>query len=871
LTHERKLLADTIDNNNDETKMGYSDSTVSTDQVQNIKFVSDGGSPSSDALSSEYDLSPGYISMTAEEGREHTVKDFLQRPIKIAQGVWSSADLENAILWTANFPETFILNTMLREKLAGFVGLRAKMHLKLQVNSMPFQSGMLLLHYIPYAQYIPERVKWINTTLTGKTGCPRTKLNLDSDTEMTLDIPYVSPHVFYNLITGQGSFGTAYLSVYAPTKSEAVTTSVDWTMWASMSDIEIQFSTGAPVYLGNAPNYTPLIREIESGQVTEETLIAKVKEMNIHGTPEVTSHVFAQMSEIKFLKNNASPSTGVGQISSGLKILSNIPILGTFLSRPAWLSGKLADLLKLFGLSKPTTQGLIQEHKIRTAPRMANFDGCDSSHKLGLSSVNELETPKGIGGSDKDDMIISRVVMTPNFIQSFNWGSTALYPPGTVLYEDFVSPIRVKLENQKGVVSMPHCSFVAQTFGQWRGSLIYSFDFAKTKFHSGRLLITFTPYSYPGENIANVDLNKSIRMIVDISSKNTVQFAVPFVCSRPWLQCIDPQKAPTKYDCSTGRIRVEVLNQLRNGGGSANFIDVLVELSGGEDLEFSKPATPIYPVYEGSVNRVHAQMQLTNNSISRNEAQEGRTPPSVNAMTISTNWSPDAYCIGEKIVSIRQLIKRFGYTGGVSQNTKTEPLIVVQPYRNTLPYTIFGQPVKYRPATYIDYFSTIYTFFRGGMRLKLIANPTETATTPTFKPLYAVRMLNQLNDEFVALNYTPLAKSGTPIFSKPSSASLDQNGSSTVLVDPSLEGCIEVEVPYYNISHLTPIKRYSSQGGLTREEFSKGNVPTSVVTIRNQSSDVPDVTWALYRAAADDYSFFYIIGTGLFCTPEFSN
>lgn len=848
--------------------MEYSGTTVSTDQVQNIKFVSDGGAPTSDALSSEYDLSPGYIAMTADEGREHTVKDFLQRPIKIANGVWSSTDTENKLLWSANFPETFILNNMIREKLAGFVGLRAKMHLKLQVNSMPFQSGILLLHYIPYAQYISERVDWINTTLTGKTGCPRTKLNLDSDTEMTLDIPYVSPHVFYNLITGQGSFGSAYLSVYAPTRSDATASSVDWTLWASMSDIEIQFSTGAPVYLGNAPNYVPLIREIESGVGTEETLLAKVKELKNQITPEaMSSHVFAQMSEIKILKNNASPSTGVGQISTGLKTLSNIPILGNFLSKPAWLSGKLADLLKLFGMSKPTTQGLIEEHKIRTAPRMANFDGCDSSHKLGLSSINELETPKGIGGSDKDDMIISRVVMTPNFIQSFNWGSTAQYPPGTVLYEDFVSPIRVKQESVKGIYSMPHCSFVAQTFGQWRGSLIYSFDFAKTKFHSGRLLITYTPYSYPGDNIANVDLNKSIRMIVDISSKNTVQFTVPFVCSRPWLQCIEPRTATTKYDCSTGRIRVEVLNQLRNGGGSSNFIDVLVELSGGSDLEFSKPAMPLYPVYEGSITRVHAQMQLTNNSISRNEAQEGKTPPTVNAMAISTNWSPDAYCIGEKIVSIRQLIKRFGYVGGVNQVTKTFPLIVVQPYRNTLPYTIAGQEIKYRPSSYIDYFSTIYTFFRGGMRLKLIANPTETAETSSFRPLYAIRMLTQLNKEFLDVNFTNTTQSGNPIYSTASSGSLDQNGYSTVLVDPSLEGCIEVEVPYYNISHLTPIKRYGSLTAIRKEEFSKGNLPTSVVTIRNQSSDVTNVTWALYRAAADDYSFFYIIGTGLFCLP----
>ena len=145
--------------------------------------------------------------MTTREDRIHTIKDFLSRPIIIQTGLWSSATTAETQLYTANFPEVLISNTMYQEKLRGFVGLRATLVIKVQVNSQPFQQGRLMLQYYPYAQYMPNRVSLVNSTLQGRSGCPRTDLDLSVGTEVEMRIPYVSPHVYYNLITGQGSFG----------------------------------------------------------------------------------------------------------------------------------------------------------------------------------------------------------------------------------------------------------------------------------------------------------------------------------------------------------------------------------------------------------------------------------------------------------------------------------------------------------------------------------------------------------------------------------------------------------------------------------------------------------------------------------------
>ena len=79
--------------------------------------------------------------MTTREDRIHTIKDFLSRPIVINTGLWSSNTAAETQLYTANFPEALISNTMYQEKLRGLVGLRATLVVKVQVNSQPFQQG----------------------------------------------------------------------------------------------------------------------------------------------------------------------------------------------------------------------------------------------------------------------------------------------------------------------------------------------------------------------------------------------------------------------------------------------------------------------------------------------------------------------------------------------------------------------------------------------------------------------------------------------------------------------------------------------------------------------------------------------------------
>jgi hypothetical protein len=83
---------------------------------------------------------------------------------------------------------------------------------------------------------------------------------------------------------------------------------------------------------------------------------------------------------------------------------------------------------------------------------------------------------------------------------------------------------------------------------------------------------------------------------------------------------------------------------------------------------------------------------------------------------------------------------------------------------------------------------------------------------------------------------------------------------STSLSKPSIEGTIEVEVPYYNLTHITP----ALTAPQTRARVEQSNYPTPVVSfIPRNSIAVPAANTLdplLFRACADDFRFLYMLG-----------
>lgn len=813
--------------------------------------------------------------MSLRESREHDIKAFLQRPILIHSDEWSSATTSGTQIYTANFPETLIANAMYQEKLRGFVGLRATLVVRVQVNTQPFQQGRLMLQYIPYAQYLGDaRVGMINNSLQGRSGCPRTDLDVSVGTEITMRMPYVSPHLYYNLITGQGSFGTIYLIVYSQLQDElSGTGNVEYSIWAHLEDVEVEFPTGASIYTGNAPN---ILR-------TTQQLLMNPKMRFTDEDLQPPERIYAQIfAELMDMKNSGVISNTLGVLSDGLNTLSNLPFVGQYLQTPAWVSSAASNLAQMFGFSKPTSQVLTCDTKLRGQSRMANYNGVDMSHKMALSANNELETRGGLAGSSVDEMALSTFTSIPNFWTRFTWSVGQL--TGSTLYQDLVSPIRIQTTAVDNVYNTTHMGYVANIHTYWRGSIVYTFKFVKTNFHTGRVQILFAPFWFGGTDRpigGLLDLNKCYRTIVDLRESTEVSFTVPYVSSRPWMFTTRPD-APWltngtipdfyNYNCATGMIRVDVLNKLVAGHNVHQDIDVIVEVSGGPDLTFAGPTCPdLLPYNKPAVlfgksnddERIIAQIVGDNEAVQRNDAQLGANPDSIAVEPLKANWSPEALCIGEKIISIRQLIKRFSPIDQVSMDTSEE---------NTIFIPSFAMPEANLDAVFdnlpyysmLQYFYYMFGFYRGGMRIKsnfTVATPD--STNQRLRNFVNCMLFTSADDQMnnIINDLAPIDSTRRIVQTGliPSVASL--NGESYQVVDTNLEGLVELEVPYYNISHITPTSMaLVGEKPIEMSLIYRGLIPPSILAMQI-SAVVPGMVNAqIYRAAADDFSFLYTLG-----------
>nr|1B35_A Chain A, PROTEIN (CRICKET PARALYSIS VIRUS, VP1) [Cricket paralysis virus] len=243
--------------------------------------------------------------------------------------------------------------------------------------------------------------------------------------------------------------------------------------------------------------------------------------------------------------------------------------------------------------------------------------------------------------------------------------------------------------------------------------------------------------------------------------------------------------------------------------------------------------------------------------IPRNEAQHGVHPISIDTHRISNNWSPQAMCIGEKVVSIRQLIKRFGIFGDANTLQADGSSFVVAPFTVTSPTKTLTSTRNY---TQFDYYYYLYAFWRGSMRIKMVAETQDGTGTPRKKTNFTwfVRMFNSLQDSFNSLISTSSSAVTTTVLP---SGTINM-GPSTQVIDPTVEGLIEVEVPYYNISHITPAVTIDD-GTPSMEDYLKGHSPPCLLTFSPRDSISATnhiITASFMRALGDDFSFMYLLG-----------
>jgi len=112
------------------------------EQQQILTFSSEGMTPSTSIYTDPLDLDMSYLT-SVDDGRNHSIIDFLQRPINISNVEWQATDNAGKTLIALDLPlDPIMNNSMYKAKCERFYGFRADVELKLQVTLNPFKLGV---------------------------------------------------------------------------------------------------------------------------------------------------------------------------------------------------------------------------------------------------------------------------------------------------------------------------------------------------------------------------------------------------------------------------------------------------------------------------------------------------------------------------------------------------------------------------------------------------------------------------------------------------------------------------------------------------------------------------------------------------------
>ncbi len=749
-------------------------------------------------------MDPSYLVNNDTQMMEQKLVDFLAKPIIIAQSTFSTADTYS-FLNSYSMPYTAFTSTagqMWLNKLLGYFGIRCDMRFRMVVNANRFQQGRYCIGWVPLGGATKTTSNLKNlafnnmhvASIVQRTTIPHVEIDLATQTSAELLVPYASTQIFWPLSSAIAASDTSclgYINVYP---------------------------------------YSPLVAPTGS-TIAGYTLYLALENIKLFGAASPQAGLSSR--EVKNKMNG--PVSGVASsISKGFKEFANIPLLSDFATPVSWIADRVANVASIFGWSKPTQGDSLTKFMLLNAPSHTNTDGDADARALSYTMTPGVEMPRGISGTDYDEMDFSFIVRKyANFRTNVVIDNTAT--PGTVVFTDNVGvDKRLILGSNNHFLPM---GFVANFFAQWRGSIKYRFKFVKTEFHSGRYAICF----YPTDESSFIgDQYYVNRHIIDLRDTVEIEVIIPYISRKPWQRIVDP----------IGTITIEAVDVLTYPASVSSSVTVLVEIAGGDDLEFAVPTnflvnpTIANPQADGGEDKTNKHISVTigNTSISSNPVIASGT------------------AIGDKVTSFRSYLKRFhplAPNDKSALNTSTRPTsttVFITP--DIIPVLGITPPTYFVNSDVISLVASCYLFWSGGIRYRDVID-FGTATNP----------LLTANSNIITAATFPSGNAPVgQVFQTSNSTTYVASTQHLVVQAGNINNVLTVEIPQYTqtltrniadcmfIQAATPAtyNNYQAQGSTT-QVVASFNTPNSVGF--GAASVVGCDLHSFYRSFADDGSF----------------
>jgi len=720
---------------------------------------------------------------TAETGVESDLIDFLERPYVLRTGVLSISDTVNT--FSPAFPISELCQqTMFRNKVAGRYLIRADIEAVLQVNGTPFHQGRYILAWIPTAgANSGNATNWIKMhagTLCQRTQLPHVEIDVCKQSACSITVPYATPKMGYTPnSTGDvlGDNGCFYIFPYEPLNCVTGNTAISFCLWLKMKNVRL----GAPCI-----------------------------PMMDFGGPSLKEAKAADIGPV---------TSAVTKVGTTMGILGKIPFLAPFMKPGKAIADVVAEASATWGLCRPRNQAPVSRVVQATGAFNANADAGDTCQSIALMQTNAISGETNLGGTNIDEMSIDYIKSIPAYIGSESWsisnnaGDNITTIPLTPSYFKSLHTDVVSFYDWTPV------AFVASLFKFWRGSLKVTFKVVKTDFHSGRLLLAYSPFPLVGTPAAPTIYTGAYlhREILDIRTQSEFSFIIPYVSQTAYRGYAEPM----------GWLYVTVLDKLIAPVTVPSTVKILVEVSGGPDFEVAVPTTED----QRAVFLPHA-LQMDFNS-----------PPETPKDIVLGNGKMPTYrtvaassCIGEQVRSLKMLLKRYNRWFTVPTTT-----FDMWPFLHRI--TVSDGTNHTADLASSDLLSLIeccYAMARGSVRVRVLGIPMSNSEV-TFGP------------------------EGGTLGSVAANNSVDRRDFQCVpklLFNDATMGISEIELPQY---HRDPARTVAAQVvASTFVNQSEANFCSNTLSL-SVYSDLGEYSARVLRSVGEDYAAICFVSTPLTC------
>lgn len=785
---------------------------------------------------------PDNILAITHEGRDHSVMDVLCREYVVDTFVIPVGGVPGAIIKQWDPMNLILSQPNVQDKVSGFAFFRPEFTLRLEMSTVPTNSGGVMLSFFP--DIAPLALGNRLGSLLQLSQVPNVQESLTSATSMSIDVPFISPFLARDMQSGAGRNGTIIFSRLCASGPEEVKV----TTYLSVKNNKCDLSYPTPI-----PPSLP-VSSLKARVMQYMKRIGKADDVSS------VEKILGSIGETQSLRRKATEAddlkTGVisGILDKGSRvaqIAKGIPIIGSKAAMVAPLLNAGKGLAAIFGLSKPPSDVPVRAVKWKPADGHLTSEGVLPSHQFTINNGCSVSSAENPFGSKADEMAVELVMNTPNIIrsQALNLNSAQ----DTILTVLPLNLLHYETTGTANQIRMNHQMWLALTCNQFNADLEFNFSFFLTHFHRVKLRFSVLPGTYLSQSAVGTILSFD----KDMASSEVVEFTGAHTNHNILIskRSHTPMKMIPHGSEATGVHTLSVLDANRNTiATSYGTLVVSIEVPLVVTSDTVVPRVPFITSFcARNVELSNVADGLSWLPVTQMETNLNtdfhvvpRSTKAIHPEPLESNSAPMksednlSVCAGDRLMSVKQLLNAFTVFAP-AQILAVGAALRVRPFVRRALSDVAAPALQ--SIDHFDYLIKGYAFFKGSMNMRLaISNPAFQGVVGN------LGKLNAWNQQAVAS--TPIAGVAIQLNGTP-------NTSTRCIPIHSGEGVVDANCPFYQPLHMTR----SLQNGNTAaygEAYENGLIygATTLQTVN------------LFRAVGDDFRMGFLMALPVFSARQ---